>query len=101
MAVLLFAGGDSRASLGRSNPLFFFALAVAVALCAGGGTKLAAFLALLVQALLLIRAPQENIVLGAIFMAQSLSTAMLGGGYYSIDGFMYGRKRVVLPPSHK
>ncbi|WP_150110659.1 hypothetical protein [Granulicella mallensis] len=101
VAALLFAGGDSRSSLVRSSPLFFFSLAVAVALCTGGGTKLAAFLALVVQALLLVRSPQENIVLSAIFMTQSLSAAMLGGGYYSIDGFMYGRKRVIFPPSHK
>ena len=101
VAVLLFAGGDSRSSLVRSSPLFFLSLAVAVALCAGGGTKLAAFLALVVQALLLVRSPQENIVLSAIFMTQSLSAAMLGGGYYSIDGFMYGRKRVIFPPSHR
>ena len=101
VAILLFADGDSRSSLARSNPLFFFTLAVAAALCAGGGTKLAAFLALAVQALLLVRSPQENIVLSAIFMTQSLSAAMLGGGYYSIDGFVYGRKRVIFPPSHR
>ena len=101
VAVLLFASGDSRSALVGASPLFFFSLALAVALCAGGGTKFAAFLALVVQALMLVRSPEENVVLRTIFMAQSLSTAMLGGGYYSIDGFMHGRKRVIFPPSHK
>jgi hypothetical protein len=99
--LLLFAGGNSRLVFFSSNLSLFFVMAIATALCVGGGTELAAFFSLVVQALVLIRSPQESIVLGATSIALSLSTAMLGGGYYSVDGLVYGRKRVILPSSHK
>jgi hypothetical protein len=101
LAVLLFVSSDSRSLLLTSHSLLLFTLAVAAALCAGSCTKLAALLALAVQALLLCRLPQEYMILSVIFMTLCLSGAMLGGGYYSVDGLLYGRKRVILPPSHK
>jgi putative oxidoreductase len=71
---------------------------VALALLAGYQTPLAAAVGILFHALVWVRFGMGSGVQVMVFCLDALALALLGPGAYSIDGYRFGRRVVVLPP---
>jgi uncharacterized membrane protein YphA (DoxX/SURF4 family) len=97
VAGLPFACQTDRAVLLKLPLLIGLTLAVAAALCLGVLTTQSATVALSVQTVLLYFSHPRHLILSLLFSALCLATAMLGAGYYSVDGSLYGRRRMALP----
>jgi putative oxidoreductase len=73
-------------------------LLISLALCAGLLTPIAAIAALLSHGLIWANADDIRVVVAVVVTLDALALAMLGPGAYSIDGFRFGRRVVVIPP---
>jgi putative oxidoreductase len=71
---------------------------IAAALSAGYMTPIAAAMAIAYQVLLWSSVGTVNSAEAIMVSLDSLALALLGPGAYSIDGYLFGRRVVVLPP---
>ena len=72
-------------------------IALAICLCAGYLTPVAAVLSLLFHAILWSRLGVANAGMSAIVFLDAVALALLGPGAYSIDSYRFGRRVVLLP----
>lgn len=75
------------------------AILVALAVAAGYQTPLAAAAAILFHSLVWSRLGVESVADVAVFSLDALALALLGPGAYSVDGYRFGRRLLVLPSS--
>lgn len=68
-----------------------------VALCAGALTPVAAPICLLLAALALWTASLANPALAWLALPNALALLLLGPGAYSVDAWLFGRRRLILP----
>ena len=68
-----------------------------LALCAGFLTPYIASCAALLNAWVLFSLGPDQKSAVAIFLLAAISLAIIGPGAYSLDGRLYGRRRVVIP----
>ncbi len=74
------------------------AVILALALSAGYQTPIAALVGLLFHALIWSQLGVDSVAEVIIFSLDALALALLGPGAYSVDGYRFGRRVVVLPP---
>ncbi len=81
---------------GWLGALSFLVMGLAILIGLGLLTSLvSALAAVLILALTLVS--QSEPLLGATLAALSAAVALMGGGAYSIDGLLHGRRRITLP----
>jgi putative oxidoreductase len=73
-------------------------LLICLALFAGLFTPIAAMAALLLHGLIWANTDDVRVIVAVVVTLDALALAMLGPGAYSIDGFRFGRRVVVIPP---
>jgi len=74
------------------------ALLISLALFAGLLTPIAALTALVVHALVWMEIDSARAIVIAVVTLDAIALSMLGPGAYSVDGYRFGRRVVVLPP---
>jgi hypothetical protein len=75
------------------------ALLLALALCAGYLTPIAAGLVFVAHALVWSFLEVASAPVAAIVALNAVALAFLGPGAYSVDSYLFGRRVVVIPPS--
>lgn len=95
-AVVLESFGPRQSPLGWMQVL---ALAISAALSVGYLTPIAAVAALFCEALTWWSLGAGNAAVVIVVSLDAIALALLGPGAYSIDGYLFGRRVVVLPPS--
>src|SRR5262245_33388566 len=105
LALLLLRGSVAFAvvasTYGAEAPAWLQATAilVAIGLLAGYLTPLIAVGALVLQGITLANLGLDHFVWAAVVCLDAVALALVGPGAYSIDGYLFGRRVVVLPPS--
>jgi hypothetical protein len=84
---------------GLPNWVHGVAIVLAVALCAGFLTPIAAVVGIVLHALIWSLLDAGSATVPAIVALDAMALAFLGPGAYSIDSRRYGRRIVVLTPS--
>ena len=74
------------------------AILVAVGLVAGYLTPIVAMAALVVQGFVWSNLGLETATWMAVVSLDAIALALVGPGAYSVDGYLFGRRVVVLPP---
>ncbi|MGC2660079.1 MAG: hypothetical protein WA324_19135 [Bryobacteraceae bacterium] len=94
--LLLFGHGD----VNQLPPLPFQIVGLVLIACllAGFCTSIVALLLALIEANAVIHDGGSGQLHGASLIVLSIAAALLGAGEYSIDGFLFGRRRIVIPP---
>jgi uncharacterized membrane protein YphA (DoxX/SURF4 family) len=96
VAGVIIAFESNQSMGGPSSILSFAAIAVAILIALGFFTSLSsAIVALLVVTSLFVS--HSGRMANLIIAALCVSLSMLGGGAYSIDGLLHGRRRIIVP----
>lgn len=81
-----------------SGWILLAAVLISLALFAGFLTPIVAMAGLLFHGLIWVNADAVRIIAVVIVSLDAVALAMLGPGAYSIDGYTFGRRVVVIPP---
>ncbi len=96
VGLLLLANVHGETLLTNPNMATSVAAALCLGLCVGIFTPLLSGLAFLGGIGYFVWLPAGPFLIGIVTLLLSLSTAILGAGAYSIDGILFGPRRVIL-----
>jgi hypothetical protein len=96
VALLLLVNVQGESWFKHSGAAIIFAVAIGIGFCAGIFTPLLSGAAFVGWAAYLFWIPGPPSLLRVVTLMLCLSTAILGAGAYSVDGVLFGRRRVIL-----
>jgi uncharacterized membrane protein YphA (DoxX/SURF4 family) len=87
---------STRVSSGPPSMLSFAAMGSAVLIALGLFTSFASAITAFLIGLMIFTSHSE-LMFGTMLAALCVALILMGGGAYSIDGLLHGRRRIVLP----